>query len=76
MPPPPQAVAASITPSASAASLVPARRRVPPRPRAPTDAPDIGPTFNLPLPSAGLAGPAPPRVPHAHRRILTAGQGR
>src|SRR5690606_117276 len=52
-PPPPQAVTASTTPSASAASFLPARRP------APTDAPDIGPTFTLFSPRRAWPDPRP-----------------
>ncbi|GAA4143003.1 hypothetical protein GCM10022285_45200 [Streptomyces tunisiensis] len=57
--PPPQAVTASITPSASAASFLPPRR-------APTDAPDIGPTFTCFSPRRVRPDPAPQRASRAH----------
>src|SRR5690606_8532156 len=57
--PPPQAVTASITPSASAASFLPPRR-------APTDAPDIGPPFTCFSPRRVWPDPAPQRACRAH----------
>src|SRR5690606_27577348 len=38
--------------------------------------PRYRPHVHVVLPSAGLAGPAPPRAPRALRRIVTPGQGR